>query len=75
MKHPLLFLAAFVLLAACDTGVESRRHADGLLAKVQPQPRRAGRGRGGELFKGHDGHGLPVGLARARVKVQSFVRV
>lgn len=27
MKHPLLFLAAFVLLAACDTGVESRRHA------------------------------------------------
>lgn len=34
MKHPLLFLAAFVLLAACDTGVESRRHA--LPAETRP---------------------------------------
>lgn len=34
MKHPLLFLAAFILLAACDTGVESRRHA--LPAETRP---------------------------------------
>ncbi len=34
MKHPLLFLAAFVLLAACDAGVESRRHA--LPAETRP---------------------------------------
>ncbi len=34
MRHPLLFLAAFALLAACDTGVESRRHA--LPAETRP---------------------------------------
>jgi hypothetical protein len=34
MKHPLLFLAAFLLLTACDTGVESRRHA--LPAETRP---------------------------------------
>lgn len=39
MKHPLLFLAAFILLAACDTGVESRRHA--LPAETRPLPAQA----------------------------------
>ena len=34
MKHPLLFLAAVVGLAACDNGVESRRHA--LPAETRP---------------------------------------
>jgi hypothetical protein len=34
MKHPLLFLAALAGLAACDTGVESRRHA--LPAETRP---------------------------------------
>ncbi|MFP5297042.1 MAG: hypothetical protein ACLGG3_06945 [Alphaproteobacteria bacterium] len=39
MKHPLLFFAAFILLAACDTGVESRRHA--LPAETRPLPAQA----------------------------------